>query len=171
MPTALGLAEALLLPPPTSLAEEAETLRRAAAGRLPLRHELAWGAAGGALLVLMGVGVRNRIGSCEPLALAMAAMLPLSLFWLPRLHARIQAVRPLFPRARGGGPVPREQFSTAWKTFFHGVEKPGRFFHAMENLSVIFPRNGKLFSTPWKNPEPRFPAPGAGSVGAEEGRP
>ena len=146
-------------------------LGRAEARRIPLRHELAWGVSQGALLVLMGFGVVNRIGSCEPLVLSLAAMSPLSLFWLNRVHGRIQAVRPLFPRAVGGGSIPREQFSTPWKTFFHGVEKPGRFFHAMENFSGIFPRNGKLFSTVWKNPAPRFPAPVAGAAGAEAGAP
>ena len=146
-------------------------LGRAAAGRLPLRHELAWGAAGGALLVLMGVGVRNRIGSCEPLVLAMAAMLPLSLFWLARLHARVRAVRPRFLRARGGGPILRKTFSTAWKTFFHPVEYSAHFFHALRNFSAFFPRNGKNVSTPWKNREARGSARRAGFGGAGEGRP
>ncbi|NLB66049.1 MAG: hypothetical protein GX803_06240 [Lentisphaerae bacterium] len=39
------------------------------------------------------------------------------------------------------------KFSTLWKTF-HG------FFHSMENIWPIFPRNGKTFrqfSTQWKN--------------------
>jgi len=45
------------------------------------------------------------------------------------------------------------EFSTVWKMFFHGVEKPGRFFHTMEKYFWIFPQYGKLlseFSTVWK---------------------
>lgn len=41
-------------------------------------------------------------------------------------------------------------FSTVWKTGFHGVEKPGRFFHAMEKSSEDFPRHGNNISTVWK---------------------
>jgi hypothetical protein len=49
-------------------------------------------------------------------------------------------------------------FSTVWKTFFHGVENFGRggrrllvFFHGVE---IIFPWRGKMaknFSMAWKN--------------------
>ena len=76
-------------------------LGRSEACRIPLRHELAWGVSHGALLVLMGFGVYNRIGSCEPLVLSMAVMSPLSLCWLNRVHGRIQAVWPRVPRALG----------------------------------------------------------------------
>jgi hypothetical protein len=46
------------------------------------------------------------------------------------------------------------QFSTAWKTGFHTVEKRPRIFHGMENFSGTFPRYGKKVSTVWKKPTP-----------------
>jgi hypothetical protein len=42
------------------------------------------------------------------------------------------------------------RFSMLWKSFFHSMEKMGRFFHGMEKFYAIFPRYGKLFSTVWK---------------------
>ena len=47
-------------------------------------------------------------------------------------------------------PLTAARFSIAWKIFFHGVEKFGRIFHAMENFFADFPRNGKVFSAAWK---------------------
>ena len=55
-------------------------------------------------------------------------------------------------------------FSTLWKTFFHSVEKNGRFFHAMENFFAVFPRNGKLYSTAWKTPAPQVNRGGAALI-------
>ena len=46
-------------------------------------------------------------------------------------------------------------FSTEWKNIFHAVEKPGGVFHGMEKIPADFPRNGKTFSTEWKNAGPR----------------
>ena len=57
--------------------------------------------------------------------------------------------------SRPGQVNPVLDFSTRWKNIFHRVEKNGRFFHTMENFFRIFPYHGKLFSTPWKTPEPR----------------
>ena len=57
--------------------------------------------------------------------------------------------------SRPGQVNPGLDFSTRWKNIFHRVEKNGRFFHTMENFFRIFPYHGKLFSTPWKTPEPR----------------
>lgn len=84
---------------------------RADEARLSLRQELAWGLAFGALLVLLGFGAFNRIGSLGPLWLSLMAMLPLSLFWLNRLHCRVWLRRPPPPAFRRGS-IPREKFST-----------------------------------------------------------
>ena len=56
---------------------------------------------------------------------------------------------------RGAGRFPRygklfHDFSTLWKIFFHGVEKNGRFFHAMEDFLAKVPRYGRFVSTVWK---------------------
>ena len=144
---------------------------RAAEADLPLRHEAAWGVAHGALLVLLAVAVWNRAGSAGPLWLALAAMLPLSLFWLNRLHARIRAAGFGALRATRGGPGPRPDFSTVWKKVFHSVETPGHFFHTMEKVFAIFPHNGKNVSTVWKNRESPDSARAAVPAAAGEGAP
>jgi hypothetical protein len=36
---------------------------------------------------------------------------------------------------------------------------PYELFHAMEKFSAIFPRYGKIFSTPWKNSDRNAPSP------------
>jgi len=49
------------------------------------------------------------------------------------------------------------QFSTAWKTGFHSVEKRAWIFHGMEKISGTFPRYGKSGSrrtTVWKTQTP-----------------
>ena len=70
-------------------------LGRAESSRIPLGYELSWGVLHVALLVLMGAGVFHRIGSGGPLWLAMAAMTPLSVPWLNRLHGRVRLRRRL----------------------------------------------------------------------------
>lgn len=72
-------------------------LDQAGAGRIPLRYDLAWGAAQGVLLVLLGLGACNRIGSAWPVLLTVAVLAPLSLGWMESVYWRI----------RSGGSVPR----------------------------------------------------------------
>ena len=71
-------------------------LGRAESSRIPLGYELAWGVLHVALLALMGMGVFHRTGSGGPLWLAMAAMTPLSIPWLNRLHRRVRLRGRLF---------------------------------------------------------------------------
>ena len=48
----------------------------------------------------------------------------------------------------GDSLAPNLDFSTVWKKVFHGAEKNGGFFHAVEKK---FPRCGKILATPIEN--------------------
>jgi uncharacterized membrane protein len=68
-------------------------LDQADGSRIPLRQDLAWGVAQGGLLLLLGFGVVNWIGSPWPLLLSLAAMTPVSLGWTANVYWQVQSRR------------------------------------------------------------------------------
>jgi putative membrane protein len=68
---------------------------------IPLRYDLAWGLAQGALLVLLGFGSFNRIGSVWPLLLSIMVMAPLGMRWMGSVYWTVQSCRSV-RRGHGG---------------------------------------------------------------------